>query len=228
MPAKWILIDADDTLWDNNVYFEEAFARFIELLDHPQLASDEIRDVLDEIEVESIRTHGYGALNFGRNMQQCFRRLAHRPASEAELNEVMELAVQILEHPVHVFEGVRETLVYLADRHHLTLFSKGHPEEQRGKVDRSGLRPHFHDCRIVREKQADVYRRHVEENEIDPQRTWMVGNSPKSDINPALEAGLGAVFVPHPRTWRLEHAEIPAEADRLHVLERFSDLRTIF
>src|SRR4029079_18893698 len=113
-----------------------------------------------------------------------------------------------LECPMEVIPGVAETLEYLADRHDLTLFTKGNPDEPRLKIDRSGFVGSVAHTAIVKEKDAAAYLRLVAEREMDPVRTWMIGNSPKSDINPALEAGLNAVFVPHAHTWVLEKQEI--------------------
>jgi len=127
-----------------------------------------------------------------------------------------------------VIEDVPETLQYLSERHDLTLFTKGHADEQRLKVDRSGLAGYFSHTAIVKEKDAASYRRLVEERALEPGRTWMIGNSPKSDINPALEAGLNAVFVPHAHTWTLERQEIVPGSGRLLKLERFADLRLHF
>ena len=123
---------------------------------------------------------------------------------------------------------VPETLEYLAERHDLTLFTKGHPEEQRLKIDRSGLARFFSHAAIVKEKDAPAYRRLVDERGLDPRRTWMIGNSPKSDVNPALEAGLNAVFVPHAHTWVLEHQEIRSGLRQLLMLDQFEDLRKHF
>jgi len=80
----------------------------------------------------------------------------------------------------------------------------------------------------VKEKDAEAYRKLAVEREMDPARTWMIGNSPKSDINPALEAGLNAVFVPHERTWTLERQEIRKGKGELRIVERFADLRQHF
>ena len=140
----------------------------------------------------------------------------------------MSLAERILEQPVEVIEGVEETLDYLAPRHDLTLFTKGHPEEQRLKVDRSGLGRYFAHTAIVKEKDAAAYRRLVAERGFDPRETWMIGNSPKSDINPALEAGLNAVLVPHAHTWVLERQDLRDGGSRFLRVERFSDLRAHF
>jgi len=127
-----------------------------------------------------------------------------------------------------VLGGVEETLAYLAPRHELTLFTKGHPDEQKLKIDRSGLGLYFAHAAIVKEKDAAAYRKLVEERGFDPQRSWMIGNSPKSDINPALEAGWNAVFVPHARTWTLERQRIEPGAGRLLVVDRFADLKHHF
>ena len=225
---KFLIFDADDTLWENNIYFERAFDEFVAFLCHSALSPAQIRDILNEIELVNSKLHGYGAVNFGRNLQQAYRHLAQREIRESDLTHVMSLAERILEQPVEVIEGVEETLAYLSGRHDLTLFTKGHPEEQRLKVDRSGLGRYFAHTAIVKEKDAEAYRRLVAERGFDPAQTWMIGNSPKSDINPAIEAGLNAVLVPHPHTWVLEHQDLRDGGSRLLKVETFSDLRAHF
>jgi putative hydrolase of the HAD superfamily len=223
-----LIIDADDTLWENNIYFERAFDEFVAFLDHSSLTPREVRDVLDAIESVNAKTHGYGSLKFGRNLRETYERLCERPIQEADLQAVMGFAERILECPMQVIEGVEETLAYLAPRHDLTLFTKGHPEEQKLKVDRSGLGRFFAHTAIVKEKDAAAYRKLVAERAMDPARTWMIGNSPKSDVNPALDACLGAVFIPHAHTWVLEKEEIRRGSERLVILERFEQLRERF
>jgi putative hydrolase of the HAD superfamily len=142
----------------------------------------------------------------------------------------MSFGERILSQPIELIDGVEETLTLLAERHDLTLMTKGHPEEQRMKIDRSGLGGYFRHAAVVPEKDAAAYQSLVAQLEVDPARTWMIGNSPKSDINPALAVGLNTVFIPHHATWRLEHQEIDGEAGpgKLLVLERFRDLRMHF
>ena len=129
---------------------------------------------------------------------------------------------------MEVIEGVPGTLEYLSKRHDLTLFTKGHPEEQKLKIDRSGLGIYFGHTAIVKEKDAEAYASLAAERGMAPALAWMIGNSPKSDINPALEAGLNAVFVPHARTWTLELQEIRRGKGELRIVERFRDLQTVF
>jgi putative hydrolase of the HAD superfamily len=223
-----LIIDADDTLWENNIYFERAFDEFVEFLAHSSLTPRQVRDVLDEIEEINAKIHGYGSLNFARNLCQCYEHLAERSVESGALARVMGFAERILECPMELIEGVAPTLQYLSERHELTLFTKGHPDEQKLKVDRSELGRYFAHTAIVKEKDAEAYRRLVQERGMDPALTWMIGNSPKSDINPALEAGLHAVFVPHAHTWVLEKQDIRPGEGRLLVLDRFEELRKHF
>ena len=228
-PRRTLLIDADDTLWENNIYFERAFDHFCGFLHHSTLTPAEVREVLNEIELVNARIHGYGSLNFGRNLQQAYRHLAEREIRAEDLEHVLSLASRILEQPVELIEGVEETLAYLYERHELTIFTKGQPEEQRLKIERSGLGRFFRHTAIVKEKDAAAYRGIVEERGWRRTETWMIGNSPKSDINPALEAGLSAVLVPHEHTWVLERQDLRAtENERFIVVQRFLDLRNHF
>jgi putative hydrolase of the HAD superfamily len=223
-----LLIDADDTLWENNIYFERAFDEFVDFLAHSKLTPEEVRAVLDEIEIANNKVHGYGSLNFGRNLSECYQRLCERHIAEADVEKVVAIAARIMEQPIEVIDGVEETLAYLCTRHDLTLFTKGHPEEQKLKVDRSGLAMYFGHTAIVKEKDASAYSELVRERGLDPARTWMVGNSPKSDINPALAAGLNAVYVPHERTWHLEKTELATAPGRLLKVDSFAGLRELF
>jgi putative hydrolase of the HAD superfamily len=226
--GQQLIIDADDTLWENNIYFERAFDEFVEFLAHSTLTPPQVRDVLDEIERVNAVVHGYGSLNFGRNLRQCYERLSERALDDADLQTVMRFAERILEQPIELIDGVAETLPYLAARHELTLFTKGHPEEQTLKIERSGLAGFFAHTAIVHEKNAAAYRQLVDDRALEPPRCWMIGNSPKSDVNPALAAGLNAVFVPHARTWVLEKEEIRPGGGTLLVVGAFPALRDHF
>lgn len=220
-----LLIDADDTLWENNIYFERAIEQFVDFLNHSSLTMEEVRAVLDEIEM----TMGYGSEAFAKSLQATYRQLAEREVSDADLTRVGSFARQIIEHPVEAIDGVPETLTYLAPRHRLILVTKGHEEEQRLKIEASGLGNYFEHTIVVAEKDIEAYNRLVHELELDVPNTWMIGNSPRSDINPARQAGLNAIFIPNANTWRLEHEEISADgASKLLQLDNFAELREYF
>src|SRR5256714_2983405 len=223
-----LIIDGDDTLWENNVYFEQAIEDFIDFLAHSTLSREQVRATLDEIERLNSEVHGYGSAAFARNLRETYERLAERRVESEDLDHVMSLARRITSEELQLLPGVQSTLEYLRARHRLVLFTKGEAEEQRLKVQRSGLAPHFNEVVVTREKDRAAYIELVRNQQIDPPRAWMIGNSPRSDINPALEAGLGAVYIPHPHTWRLEHAELAAGDGRLLVLKSFAELTNHF
>ncbi|MGI8960297.1 MAG: HAD family hydrolase [Bryobacteraceae bacterium] len=223
-----LIFDADDTLWENNIYFEDAFDQFCAYLAHSSMTPGQIRAVLDEIEIVNAEVNGYGCGNFARNLATCFRRLAEREISERDLKAAMDFAHAILDRPIELLPGVEETIAELSQRHELTLFTKGDPEEQQLKIDRSGLARYLHHTAIVKEKNAPAYRQLAQEREFRLDKTWMIGNSPKSDINPALAAGLRAVYVPHSRTWTLEQEAVPDSHPRLLRLERIEELTNRF
>ena len=220
-----LLIDADDTLWENNIYYEQAIHGFIEFLNHSSLTRDEVRAVIDEFE----RLMGYGSANFTSSLLQTYRRLAEKDYREEDIKRVRQFGEQLLSHPLHFLDGVEETLDYLSTRHDLILLTKGDRDEQLLKVERSGVERFFREVVVVPEKNVTTYQQILSQLQLDPQITWMIGNSPRSDINPALAAGLHAVFIPHPHTWRLEHEEVtPVDDGQLLKLSRFTELRTHF
>ncbi|TMF49910.1 MAG: HAD family hydrolase [Chloroflexi bacterium] len=220
-----LLIDADDTLWENNIYFEQAIHDFITFLDHSRLSRDEVRAVLDDVE----RLMGYGSVNFTRSLVETYRRLAEKDIQDEDVQLVRQFGEQIRTHPLQLLEGVKETLNYLSPRHDLLLLTKGDLEEQKLKVERSGIEGFFRQVVIVPEKDVATYHRVVTELRLESKQTWMVGNSPRSDINPSLAAGLNAVYIPHPHTWHLEHEEVKnAGEGRVLTLPTFAELRSHF
>ena len=228
--AQTLLIDADDTLWENNIYFERAIANFISFLNHHEFSPEQVREVLNDVERECIISHGYGLHSFAHALVQTFERLAVEPLTPALHEIISGFAHTIAEHPVEILAGVPETLHYLGERHHLILLTKGAMAEQSGKVERSGLKEYFSAVEIVAEKDVSTYESIISKYGLVLDISWMIGNSPKSDINPALYAGLNAVFVPHGDTWILEHEELATAQppSRLLVVEKFSGLREHF
>jgi putative hydrolase of the HAD superfamily len=229
--SQTLLIDADDTLWENNVYFEQAIAEFIERLNHQHLSPHEVRLFLNEVERETILERGYGSHSFAHSLVKCFERLSEGPVTPALHDFIWGFAHKVSNYPIELISGVPETLAYLNSRqHHLIVMTKGDITEQAAKVERSGIKDYFAAVEIVAEKNPPIYRNIVEKYGLAPETTWMVGNSPRSDINPALAAGINAVFVPHDMTWVLEHetVDMPPDGVRLLRVERFTDLRKHF
>lgn len=225
-----LLIDADDTLWENNVYFERAIADFISFLNHRERSPEEVREILNDVERECIVSHGYGLHSFTQALVMTFERLSVEPLTPALHETIHGFSRTIAEQPVRILPEVPETLQYLRNRHRLILVTKGDQREQARKVEHSGLKEYFSEVEIVAEKHVEEYRAIAERHALSVQHTWMIGNSPKSDINPALGAGINAVFVPHDETWVLEHEELasPRPPNRLLVVNNFAELARYF
>lgn len=228
MSRQTLLIDADDTLWENNIFFEQAIERFIDLLEPLGFQRDYSRKILNETERRNIRQHGYGVASFGRSLEETYMKLASNMAKRETLAQVSLMVSELEAIPPKIMDGVPETLAYLSQNHRLILFTKGQPAEQAGKVEKSGLQNFFEAIEITGEKDTTAYRDLVERHRIVKNLAWMVGNSPRSDINPAMDAGLNAVFIPHSVTWELEKTELRSHGGRLLILSNFRDLRQHF
>jgi putative hydrolase of the HAD superfamily len=228
--AQTLLIDADDTLWENNIYFERAIAAYISYLDHLPHTPEQVREALNQAERETILSHGYGLGSFTQSLIACFEKLTGETVAVHHRAQIRSFAQSIAEHEIELLPGVAELLPELASRHRLILMTKGSQAEQADKLARSGLSEHFSAVEIVAEKNPAAYAGVVARHACAPNSTWMIGNSPKSDINPALAAGLNAVFIFHKDTWVLEHAEInPAPSgQQLLEVDSFKKLDTIF
>jgi putative hydrolase of the HAD superfamily len=228
--SQTLLIDADDTLWENNIYFERAIAKFISFLNHHEFSPEQVREVLNDVERECIVKHGYGLHSFAHALVDTFERLSIQPVTPELHAQIHSFAHTVADHPIELLPEVPETLEYLAGRHRLILMTKGAVPEQSGKIERSGLKKYFAAIEILAEKDAAAYSSAAEKYEFAHDSSWMVGNSPRSDINPALAAGLHAVFVPHGDTWILEHEEVSKATppQQLLIVGSFAELREHF
>jgi len=228
MRRHTLLIDADDTLWENNVFFEKLIEDFITLVESCGYTRAYIRHILNETERKNIRQYGYGVRCFGRSLEETYLKLAEQMVQRETLALIHQRVTELERTPPKILDGVPETLAYLTERHRLILFTKGEPAEQAAKVERSGLQGFFEFIEIVAEKDPETYAILVRKHKIVKAHGWMVGNSPRSDINPAMHIGLNAVYIPHPHTWQLEHEPVVAGSGKLVILPTFRELRAHF
>lgn len=221
-----LLIDADDTLWENITVFNEVNRAYVDWL-LPGRTVGEMQPELDALQVECIGRFGYGRDTFEKSLVEGVGRFAGRTATSSDRSMISALVRPLRWDALDLLEGVVETLEFLRERVTLLLVTKGEPVEQQHKIDRSGLAPFFTAIEILETKAPAEYAQIVEKHKLDPATTWMVGNSPRSDIAPALAIGLGAVFIPHAHTWSHEHAPVEAHP-RLMQLSAFADLAERF
>jgi len=230
LTQQTLLFDADDTLWENNIYFEQAIAAFISYLDHRVHTQEEVREHLNVCERATIARYGYGLQSFRRSLVDCFEQLSDEPITPAKHARIVAFTESIATAEIELLPDVGPTLSDLAKRHRLVMVTKGNHDEQTDKLDRSGLRDFFSAVEVLAEKNPEAYREITQRHAFDPANTWMIGNSPRSDINPSLAAGLNAVFIPHDFTWVLEHEIVdqPTGSNRLLELAGFAELTNYF
>src|ERR1700685_1418958 len=157
MRRNTLLIDADDTLWENNVFFEKLIEDFITLVESCGYTRAYVRHILNETERKNIRQHGYGVRSFGRSLEETYMKLAEHKAQRETLAQIHDRVVDLERTPPKILDGVPETLAHLAKRHRLILFPEGQPAEQAAKVERSGLQGFFEFIEIVPEKDQETY-----------------------------------------------------------------------
>lgn len=231
MDRQVLFLDADDTLWENNIYFERAIERFYGLLGRAGDERAAARAVINRQERRVIEEIGYGLESFRVALERAYGELAPGAWNETAAAGVAELAEAIASEPIEFLPGALEVLRYLAPRHRLMLMTKGDYAEQTRKIERAGIAPLFERIHVLAEKNVGVYQERLQAAGAPAAACWMIGNSPRSDINPALEAGMNAVFIPHPHTWVLEQEELRRTCHpgcRCLVLERLGDLQNFF
>jgi putative hydrolase of the HAD superfamily len=227
---RTLLIDADDTLWENNVFYLRCTAHFLDFMASLGYERDLTNQTMDICEQEAVSIHGYGPTSFIEALGRTCEKLLHESGCDPEpefVAQARSLGEPVASAPLILRPEVEETLRALRLSSQLILVTKGDEAIQQRKIDLSGLGGFFDAQYIVPEKDAQTYLRIVAEEGLDSKSTWMVGNSPKSDINPAVEAGLGAIFIPCDLTWGAELQEL-ADPFSVITLQCFADLLPLF
>ena len=223
MSITTVGLDADDTLWHNETIFRLTHDRFVGLLaDHADRDTLEAR--LAETEKRNLRLYGYGVKGFTLSMIETAMELTGGEAPASVVREILAAGREMLAHPVETLPGVDEALAALSDRYRLVLITKGDLLHQERKLAASGLGDLFAAVEIVSEKDRGTYDRIFARHGTGAAEAVMAGNSMKSDVLPALEAGAFAVHIPYAITWAHELADAPENHARFGALERIADL----
>ncbi|HWA51311.1 MAG TPA: HAD family hydrolase [Dongiaceae bacterium] len=215
--------DADDTLWHNERIYRLTEARFAAMLGDHAPAENVSRRLL-EAEKRNLHLYGFGIKGFTLSMIETAVEVTDGRVSNDSIRQILEAGREMLQHPVEVLPGARETLEALAGRYRLVMITKGDLFDQERKLAASGLGELFNAVEIVSDKNADTYRRIFTRHGDGPDQAMMIGNSVKSDILPAIEAGSWGVHVPYEITWAMEHAEAPVEHPRFRRMQHLGEL----
>lgn len=226
MAIKTIGIDADDTLWHNEHLFRSTEEHFVQILKN--YADQElIKERLFNTVKANLAIYGYGIKGFTLSMIETALDLTSGNASSFVIKNILDAGQAMLACPVTVFDGVKETLLALRDNYHLVLISKGDLFDQERKLSQSGLEILFDEIEIVSNKSCDIYKKLFGRYTGAVENALMVGNSLKSDVIPALQAGAWAIHVPYKITWALEKAEEPINHRRYRKIKRLNDLLAV-
>jgi len=223
MNLQTIGFDADDTLWQNEQFFRLTQDRFADLL-ADYAVRDHLMDRLLAAERRNIGHYGFGIKGFVLSMIETAIEVTDRTVPAPVIAEILAAGQDMLSHPIHLLPHAQEALEALAERHRLVLITKGDLLDQDRKLAQSGLGDLFDAVEIVSHKTSEVYARAFASHGDGPGRAMMVGNSLKSDVIPAIEAGATGVYVPHHLTWELEHAPLPVANPRFHEIPDLSYL----
>ena len=209
--------DADDTLWENEVFFHQAQMKFIEL--HPHIKDPE--EVIFQIEKKNIEFYGYGIKGFILSLLETSVRSSNNQSNFQNIAKIIKIGKDMLAQPIQLLPDVKNTLRHLSEHYTLIMITKGDLLDQQRKVKESGLLKYFSLIEIVSEKDEQTYLEILEKNNISPKDFLMVGNSLKSDVLPVRNIGGTGIYIPHKLTWKHE------EVDRTFDLERVVELKTI-
>jgi putative hydrolase of the HAD superfamily len=210
---SWIGFDADDTLWHNESIFEGVHGRYFALLARFH-GADAVEKALFATEGRNLELYGYGIKGYMLSAIETAIDLTEGRIGTAEIREILKLGREMLNHPVELLSGVRETLDQLSAEYPLLLITKGDLRDQERKLAKSGIADRFRAIEIVSEKDTPAYDRIFRRHQIRPSHFLMVGNSVKSDILPVLRLGGSGVHVPYRITWGHEEAKLPADLGR--------------
>lgn len=214
--------DADDTLWHNERFFQLTQERFAGLLAE-YAETDHLMARLLDAERRNLGQYGFGVKGFVLSMIETAIEVTEERVPASVIRQLVEAGQEMLRHPIELLPAARQAVETLAPDHHIILITKGDLLDQERKLAQSGLGDLFDSVEIVSDKTRQIYSR-IFDGAGGADRALMVGNSLKSDVLPAIEAGAHGVHVPHTLTWALEHADPPATEQRFHHIDNLSGL----
>lgn len=220
---KVVALDADDTLWHSESRFQATQARLSEILDR-HAPHDQVQTHLHELEVRNQKFFGFGVKGFTLSMIEAAIEISDGEITAGEIHEIVMMGKAMLDAPMELLDGVRVTLVELAEAYHLMMITKGDHMDQYNKIEKSGLAGHFQEIEVLLDKDVASYDEIFARHNVDPREVMMVGNSIPSDILPILELGGHGTFIPYHVTASFERHEQEPDSPRYHRLARIDQL----
>lgn len=222
MKKLTIIFDADDTLWKNQEIFNKFEEQWSSMIRNSGADYDLARERLLEHDEKCYKENKFGNIYYLSSMQKTFQEFCPDNAKKLS-EEIKDIHDSLFLKPPELFEGVKETLSKLSETANIYILTKGHYETQKRKIEQSGVEEFINGFIVVNSKSIDTYQRLMKQYSLNSENTVMVGNSPKSDINPAVRLGWFAVYFMRPQIWILEKEEL-IKNDRVFEVKEFSEI----
>ena len=221
---EFIGFDADDTLWINEPYYQEAEQKLSELLSS-FLSAKSLSSELFKTETGNLERFGYGAKAFTLSMIETALRVSNQQVSQTVISKILDIGKELIEKPVILLDGVKETVVKLSQEgKKMIIATKGDLLDQERKLENSGIAQYFHHIEIMSDKQDADYTKLLKKLNIAPKDFLMIGNSLKSDVLPVLNIGGQAIHIPYHTTWEHEKVSIEKKERKYSEIKHISEL----
>lgn len=224
---KRLIFDADDTLWENNIFYIQTADSLFDLFEKAGWNRKKVSQHFDQLEIKVVKERGYGSENYIFILESIFDyyyNLNHKKLDRKQFNQIIKNFRNKAQNKPPVFTGVEHTLKKLSKNYDLYVLTKGNIEEQKRKVNDSNLGDYFVESFVVEEKDDQIYKSISKKYNWKAAECCMIGNSPKSDINPALRIGMFAIFIPYPHTWKLDNERVMKDHPNLYTVNSISEI----
>ncbi|UVD80958.1 HAD family hydrolase [Myroides albus] len=223
---KVVAFDADDTLWVNEPFFNEAEQEFCVLLED-YLTHQSISQILFKTQIDNLPLYGYGIKGFTLSMVEAANIISKGTVNVKVIDKIVKIGKKLLTKPVELIDDVEDVLQDLQSKYKLVVATKGDLKDQHRKLHKSGLGPYFHHIEVMTDKEEIDYQKLLKRLDINADEFIMIGNSLRSDVLPVLELGGHAVHVPFHTTWLHEHIDHPIVHENFKVIKKLSEVKNI-
>jgi putative hydrolase of the HAD superfamily len=226
MKPKIIAFDADDTLWHNEPFFDEAQEKFCALF-QSYASHQEILQLILSHQVKNLPLYGFGIKAFTLSMVESALNLTNQQISGHVIDKILQIGKDLLLKPVELLPDVEEVLDALKGKYKLIVATKGDLKDQHRKLHDSGLGHFFHHIEVMSDKAEVDYTKMLGRLDIQPNDFMMIGNSLKSDVLPVLNIGGIGVHIPYHTTWAYEQIDFEIEHENFKAVTNVKEVLSL-
>lgn len=223
---KTIAFDADDTLWHNEPYFDEAQERFCQLFQDFASSQEILGSILNH-QVKNLPLYGFGIKAFTLSMIETALKLTNHNISGKGIEQIMEIGKDLLQKPVELLPNVESVLAELKGKYKLIVATKGDLKDQHRKLHDSGIGHYFHHIEVLSDKAELDYEKMLIRLDCKAEDFLMIGNSLKSDVLPILNIGGHAIHIPYHTTWEYEKIDFEIKHENFKSFASIEEILTI-